>query len=1291
MEKQLWIVLPIVSLLALTAQADGGQWKTYTVADGLVSPDVTTIFQDRIGNLWFGTRAGGVSQFDGRDFRSFTKKDGLPGGSIKQILEDKRGHLWPIITPSTNPWEEGLVCRHDGMKFHKVTEQDGLPGGVSEAVLKDRSGNLWFANKYGLTRHDGTRFQHFGDDEFQQFISDQSGTDGQIYAMFESRNGDIWLGGGPGLRRRDGPRRMRQRGLPFVILYDGSKFHYSSLESLSESPFPGIHAIAEDDAGNIWFGGRSVLLKYDGKRFERFDGERQSRNSEGFTARIGTGEVLLTWKEPLGPTGEPLFAVSLDLGPGPPGRLERNRAAVSPEPLNGKGEDRDYRHQHRTVGVSIDSILKDSNSSLWFNSRGFISHWNGNEVQHFVIPGNWGEIEEQILLDEGESPTFYPGHVVLEDVEGNLWFKSTNGAHRFDGKSFQTFTVDDGLGSDNISVILQAMDGRFWFGHDSGVTVFDPVPPVIQNFTTRDVLGSNSVRSIHEDKQGFVWFTVRGGVARYDGEKMQYFSEEQMGDWHPELSKTTFPRVDANFAADILDGGEAGVWFVGNGTHQIFRYKDGVFRRYSIWRNRVRPVNRYDYRPGRFDALDNRVLAVDSEGNLWLAVGRSPIRCDGESFQLLTVDGFQVVPPNGRRDIRRGITDIHVDSQGNIWIAAPGEGVKRYDGASLKTFTTADGLRNNNIRRILEDRRGNLWYAGEQTLTNYDGRSFQSFSVTDATGPPVAIHQDVHGSISFIYPYTIARYDGGNFELVRSDEALIVPLGDKRVRASTTDEAGNLWLATSHGIIKYDGKQFTTYTTEDGLLVNDIRDVLEDRRGNLWCATWGGGVALYNGENFQAITTKHGLVHNNVRSVSEDSRGNMWFATDGGITKYMLRTDILPRIRLTKVIADDVYTEFDEELQLAAEVRRVVFEYQGISLQQTKLLYTHKLEGYDTDWSQPSAKKQVEYDRLKPGSYTFLVKALREGSAYSNPPVVLQLTIAPPFWMQSQFYMPTSIIGVTLAVFAFLISRLIAQRRRAAALRVELRQKEEAEIRRVKKELNDAREMQTGLLPKAAPHIDEFELAGVSLPATEVGGDFYDYLTLGNNLVGIALADVSGKGLRGAMNAVMANGMLHEVVQVESRADAILSRLNADLLPLLHDSMFTALNLGILNQQTKQIHYTNAGQPNPIIKRNGRVEEVELGGLPLGIIAEVTYDEKTVDLHPGDYVVFYTDGLTEAMNEAEEIYGSNRLKDAICNTVASLNAEEMIRHILQDIHGFMGTAEQYDDMTAVVLRYPKAV
>jgi len=1280
MKEQILFIFSLILLLTVSLYADEGQWKTYTVADGLVSPDVVAIFQDSIGNLWFGGRNGGVSRFDGRDFRSFTEKNGLPSGYTKQIFEDIQGYLWFTIS-GPMPGGESRICRYyNGKEFQQITEQDGLTGGFSDAVLKDNNGNLWIANKYGLIKYDGKKFQQIKDDSFQQFISAQDEKEKQIYTIFQSQNGDIWLGGGPRIEYHGGPGRRNQWAAPFVIRYDGSQFEYFSLDFLENFLPSSINSIAEDNYGNLWFGGRFILLKYDGNNFERFDSQTQTTTGEVLPEDIRPGQIILTWKEPLDKTGEPLFSVSSDWDSGPYGR-ERNNLTTT------NTEDGNYRYQHRIAFISIDSIFKDSHGNLWFNNRGFISRWDGKEMRHIVIPNNWEEIKEQIGIEQNDLRDFYPGHIVLEDLEGNLWFRSANGAYRFNGDSFQIFTVDDGLGSDNISVIFEAIDGKFWFGHDNGVTSFDPEPPIIQNFTTRGALGSNSVHFINEDEQGLVWFSVRGGVVRYDGKKLQYFSGLQMGDWHNEPKNIQFP-LDTNFAVNILDDKKDNVWFVGHETHQLFRYKNGVFRRYTVWHDNTRHINH----PYRFGAFDNQIVTVDLEGNLWLAVENLPIRCNGENFEILTEKGFQKIAQLRRNNIdrrerfRAGITDIHVDSKGNIWFGTFGEGVKRYDGVSFKTFTTADGLKSNNVIKIFEDRLANLWFAGEKALTQYNGKSFQNFSISDVTGVPIVIYQDIHDVISFLYPDTLVRYDGEDLEFLKLDEMLGVLLDERMVRASTVDSQGNLWLATSHGAIKYDGKQFINYTTEDGLLINDIRDIVEDSQGNIWCATWGGGVALYNGEKFQAITTKDGLIHNNIRKVFEDSKGNMWFATDGGITKYTLRKGILPRIKLTKIIADDVYTDFDEELELPANVKNLTFHYQGFSLKKMNLFYTYKLEGYDTDWSEPRTQNLVEYKNLEPGTYKFLVKALRSPPSYSNPPAFAKFTITPPFWKQLKFYLPISLGILTLSAFAFLLTRFVIQRRQAEALRIELRQKRRAEAQRVFQELNDAREIQMGLLPKAAPNIDEFEIAGISLPATEVGGDFFDYLELKDNHVGIALADVSGKGLRAAMNAVLTNGMLREIVQFEPKVEAILSRLNNDLRPLLYGSMFTALNFSALNLQTKQMQYTNAGQPYPIIKRNGDVYEIDLGGPPLGGIENVKYKQRIVDLYTGDYVIFYSDGITEAMNKSKEIYGFDRLKKTICNLMIGLSAEDMIQRILQDVQAFVDEAEQYDDMTLVVLR-----
>ena len=133
---------------------------------------------------------------------------------------------------------------------------------------------------------------------------------------------------------------------------------------------------------------------------------------------------------------------------------------------------------------------------------------------------------------------------------------------------------------------------------------------------------------------------------------------------------------------------------------------------------------------------------------------------------------------------------------------------------------------------------------------------------------------------------------------------------------------------------------------------------------------------------------------------------------------------------------------------------------------------------------------------------------------------------------------------------------------------------------RIETELKTARAAQMSIMPQSDPQIEGFDISGVCIPASEVGGDFFDYLSVAGKRIGIALADVSGKGLRGAMNAVMANGMLHDAATVEASCGKILSRLNAALYPRLEKQMFTALGLAILDQNSVRVQWASAAQPH---------------------------------------------------------------------------------------------------------------
>jgi len=519
------------------------------------------------------------------------------------------------------------------------------------------------------------------------------------------------------------------------------------------------------------------------------------------------------------------------------------------------------------------------------------------------------------------------------------------------------------------------------------------------------------------------------------------------------------------------------------------------------------------------------------------------------------------------------------------------------------------------------------------------------------------------------------RYDGQRFTRFSAEDGA----PSSWITAISQDSQSRLWVGTVlGGVYVYDGKRFITPAALRQ--ISTVYDLFHDRGGNTWLATNGGVVKFgagwqpeSGGALMRILMTADGVPHNEVRCLLEDKDGHLWFGTREGLTRYTPSTT--PSVYIEQVVFADQTVQRPKEVEVSAAAKRVVIHYNAPSFRTPphQMQYLVKLEGRDSDWSL-TKERSVALLNLKPGEYTFRVKAIDRDLNYSEPASVSIVIPPPPFYQTGIFLMALSITGGVLLCGVII---LVIQRWRST----------NAEKRRLQQELEDAHRMQIRLLPESAPTVEGFEIAGFCRPAREVGGDFFDYLSLASGKIGIALADVSGKGLKGAMNAVLANGMLHATVKTEASCGKILSALNASLHPRMEKQMFTALGLAILNQDAKTLQWANAAQPYPIIKHGEQVFEFERdGGLPLSIMPNVSYPDWELELQAGDVVIFYTDGIIEAQNESEEMYGTERLKQVVAHIDSTMNAEEMIKTILQDVADFVGTAEQYDDMTVVVVK-----
>jgi sigma-B regulation protein RsbU (phosphoserine phosphatase) len=242
--------------------------------------------------------------------------------------------------------------------------------------------------------------------------------------------------------------------------------------------------------------------------------------------------------------------------------------------------------------------------------------------------------------------------------------------------------------------------------------------------------------------------------------------------------------------------------------------------------------------------------------------------------------------------------------------------------------------------------------------------------------------------------------------------------------------------------------------------------------------------------------------------------------------------------------------------------------------------------------------------------------------------------------------------------------------------------------RRLREDLDMAREIQLQLLPTGAREIPGLDIAAAYVPARELGGDFYDFLPFGKGRLGLVLGDVSGKGTAAALYGSLAIGMVREFV-VEHACDPahMLGLLNQRLLGARLDSRFIALLFAVYDASTRKLTLGNAGGPYPLLIHNGYVKTIKLEGVPLGLIPLTEYDETFIDLEPGDVVIFASDGILESENANQEEFGPERLTALL----SSISPEDTARAITEKIlaatddHSGVGTAP-HDDRTLVVLR-----
>ncbi|TAJ43854.1 PP2C family protein-serine/threonine phosphatase [Methanofollis fontis] len=301
--------------------------------------------------------------------------------------------------------------------------------------------------------------------------------------------------------------------------------------------------------------------------------------------------------------------------------------------------------------------------------------------------------------------------------------------------------------------------------------------------------------------------------------------------------------------------------------------------------------------------------------------------------------------------------------------------------------------------------------------------------------------------------------------------------------------------------------------------------------------------------------------------------------------------------------------------------------------------------------------------------------------------MILVLLICSPFeqaWdVVSQVALPMILANaIGMYIFAQIIVNLREERRTKTE-----RDAYHDELQRKKAELQIAADIQQTFLPRSIPPLRGYDLSAVSCPAREVGGDFYDAIRLRSGRTGLVIADVSGKSVPAALFMALSRTIIRAMATWHDDVAVALADANTMIAEQSDSGMFVTLLYGVLDEEGQRFTYASAGHNPPLLLKADTDEFIRLmpTGVALGAMEEMEYGEETVMITQGDLLVFYTDGVTEAIDPAGEEFGEERLKRTVLSHRTE-SSRDLIRQIRSAINDHAGSEPQFDDITLMVLR-----
>lgn len=1022
--------------------------------------------------------------------------------------------------------------------------------------------------------------------------------------------------------------------------------HLTVEDGLSQSS---VTCIFQDKQGFMWFGTQDGLNRYDGYNFKVF------KNEPGDSTSISDNFIFSIYEDK---TGNLYFETQS-------GKFNKYFPETeSFKVINKKNVDL-IGARYSTVGA-----LYEDSTSKWSGGLGAATGLKEENLKTGKVRSYKHNQSDPASLSDDKV------YSVFKDRTGNLWIGTFNGLDKFEKNTNKFIHYRNIPGNPNslpdnwVWPVYQDSHGLLWIGTvRGGLSCFNPETNSFYNYkhdpSDPTSINDNFIYSIYQDRSGVIWIgTNTGGI--------NYFNPATLVFEHFKHDPENKNSLNDNNVFSMYAGKNETYWIgTRNGGLNKFNYKEKKFTAYT------------HNSSGSNSIISNSILTLmgDDRGIIWIGTFSNGL--DAFNPEKGTFTHYISNPSDTASLTDNRIYSLLEDKNDNIWIGTYGGGLNKLNRntgeISHYMFRKNDpnSISSNAAWSLAQDQFSDIWigtFGGGVNVFDQRTKKFKHFN-------------HVPGDSTSI-----------------SDDNIIRVFKDSK---------GNMWLGSTSGLSEYLWKSnnFVNYSEKEGLANNTVYGIVEDNNGNLWIST-NNGISKFNPSNktFQNYYYEDGLQGNefNQNAFAKDPEtGRLLFGGTNGFSVFnperVKKNSYIPPVVFTNYLR---YNTDDEEgkpiiekgiserdsIHLTYKDNIITLDFAALSyFNNSENQYRYKLEGFNKNWIQLGNHHSVTFTNLSQGNYTLHIVGSNNDAVWNEKGASLAVTVSPPWWKTKIAYVVYAFIFISslYGLRKFELNRREQKTRlRENELRLKATEAEkraiEVENERKTKELEEARDLQLSMLPKELPTLPHLEIAAFMRTATEVGGDYYDFLVKEDGILNVAFGDATGHGLQAGTMVTLMKGFFTSDSSKLSPQDF-----------MNHCSrMIKEIRLGrilmsfcYLKIDGCRLSITSAGMP-PVYyysKENKEVEEIVIQGMPLGAMRKFSYKLIEKELKTGDTILLLTDGLPEQMNTKEEMFDYSRVKENFMQ-VAENSPDNIITQLTSAGDSWMNGVVQADDISFVVIK-----